>query len=793
MQHIALLLWTLSLVVVLPARGQVGNASSWRALGPLAASSKLSTARSFHGFERSLLRDAKRRRFAVFDAKWREKGRELAWTELSADGDGLVDLAAEFGGGPKLVFLHSQMQRARARAELWTLECDDAVRIWLNGKEVAARFEDAGEDDEPRLLVELPLRAGRNDLVLKVQSDGGPWGITWKPNPRIPQRQIHEAIDRGVACLGRMQYVDGSWGYRRNHNDEPGHVALTLYTLLRCGASMDDPVVRRAKAFLDHDDSDCNYSLATMVLALCACKPVDTKRVGTLVARIRDLIAPNGLSKYSRAGKNSHMLPDLSNSIFAALAFRDAARAGVKVPRDVWIELARGALAAFEGSGKQRGRAVTGDARPAGFGYTPATKVYGSMTVSGLGILAMAKDALGKRMPRALRRDCALAHAAGHAWLREHMVFDENPERDDPSAFHYFWLWGLERLGSLEARALLGGKDWYQEGARLLLEEQASSGSWAPTPGVETQLALLFLKRATENAPVTGDEAAMAGASLATQEKDADVFLRGSARENVTLWIDRFGEALDERLASGARITRAEWSASGPGQDATRPYDVRKFALADSGGAKQRARLDPRSITTRFTPGGNGTWKLRVTLRVEDAASAGKPDSYQSPLLTVTVTDFFDPSDLRFASDHERDLLRGMSGLASRSSTSLREDRSSAQTIDGLPFTSWLCDASDAAPWIELQWPKRQRVARIVLTPNEPRLGTSDVARPRRGVVEIDGAELPFTIDPDPRRKTTLRLAKPTKLRRLRIRIVEARDGELGDASVGFSMIELQG
>ena len=65
------------------------------------------------------------------------------------------------------------------------------------------------------------------------------------------------------------------------------------------------------------------------------------------------------------------------------------------------------------------------------------------------------------------------------------------------------YLYGLERVGDLTSRHLIGKHDWYREGAEYLLRRQMVSGGWGG--GIlDTCFALLFLKRSTTPVATTG-------------------------------------------------------------------------------------------------------------------------------------------------------------------------------------------------------------------------------------------------------------------------------------------------
>jgi hypothetical protein len=66
-------------------------------------------------------------------------------------------------------------------------------------------------------------------------------------------------------------------------------------------------------------------------------------------------------------------------------------------------------------------------------------------------------------------------------------------------AFLYMTLWSIERVGVIYDRDKIGKINWYNWGARMLLEWQGKDGSWSgsfSTPGLDSAFALLFLSRA---------------------------------------------------------------------------------------------------------------------------------------------------------------------------------------------------------------------------------------------------------------------------------------------------------
>ena len=59
----------------------------------------------------------------------------------------------------------------------------------------------------------------------------------------------------------------------------------------------------------------------------------------------------------------------------------------------------------------------------------------------------------------------------GTKWLDENFVPDRNPGH----SHHYYYLYGVERVGDLTGRKEFNGKDWYVRGAKVLLARSTGS------------------------------------------------------------------------------------------------------------------------------------------------------------------------------------------------------------------------------------------------------------------------------------------------------------------------------
>jgi hypothetical protein len=90
------------------------------------------------------------------------------------------------------------------------------------------------------------------------------------------------------------------------------------------------------------------------------------------------------------------------------------------------------------------------------------------------------------------------AKNSGYAWMAENFTMRGNPHH----AYPMYFLYGVERACELGEVALLNGRDWYHEGAMLLMGTQLTNGGLGPTELHETCFGVLFLRLAAPPIPV---------------------------------------------------------------------------------------------------------------------------------------------------------------------------------------------------------------------------------------------------------------------------------------------------
>lgn len=635
------------------------------------------------------------------------------------------------------VFLHREIVAQAAGEFELTCGSDDGLRLWVNGELVVESNRPRGVNvlEEPFRLRLVP---GLNHLLVKVSNVGGGFGFGMTEPAPVGSQDINAAIDRGVDWLLARQLYDGSWA---SHQDAypSGQTALSLYALLKSGVSARHTAVQQALAQLEARPAQRTYSLACQMFALAALG--DPARRDWLAESAEQLVdEQHSDGGWSYPGEQT----DLSNTQYAVLALRAAEKAGVEVPTRTWLEVVDYALGNHEGARTKEG----------GFIYHPGhgTGYTGSMTTAGITVLASARAALGAGMPAQKKQAADAAIESGVAWLVKHWSVARNPQKDD---YHLYFLYGLERVGALLERPSLGPFDWYAEGARHLVRLQEASGAWSGSE-TDTCFALLFLARAT--APTSGD----ARDPRLSATGPEPICLRLRAGTPARLWID------PPKLAADRTLARVEFYVRRVGHDWVRVGE------GDGGLATSHVFPEP------------GAYEVRAEALLAEGARL------VSPVLAVTHEEGLSPEQHAAASDANRNRLAYVVPRVRASSAA----EPAEGAVDGKSWTRWLCAATDPDPWLEVELPKSQTVARLLFSHARTTRAENGGANPRPARIELllanEKVARTLELDPDPRARTVLLLDPPMKLARFKLRILAATDGALGSAALGFSEIELQ-
>ncbi len=314
-----------------------------------------------------------------------------------------------------------------------------------------------------------------------------------QPASSVTAEQVRNAINGGTKyLLSEQNSNSGSWDDIAQY---PGGVTgLCTLALLNSGVPPNDPHIQKALRLLRSIKPTKTYSVALQTMALCAAEPHrDLLLIKKNVRWLEETQLPPGDWSYPGAGG------DNSNSQFAVLALHEAERVGVKVSSETWQRAAKY---------WREGQNPDGS-----WGYkTQWGSGLGSMTCAGISALVISSGHASKPSAeisnglvhccRPHEEDRSLENAL--AWLGRNFSVRRNPGqvRTNRQVWHYYYLYGLERVGRLTARRLIGEHDWYREGAEFLIQQQDQfSHHWIglghseDNPHISTALALLFLSK----------------------------------------------------------------------------------------------------------------------------------------------------------------------------------------------------------------------------------------------------------------------------------------------------------
>ena len=338
----------------------------------------------------------------------------------------------------------------------------------------------------------------------------------WRPkDPNIPAAEIDTAIRKGVAWLKSQPARVGVPGNRIEDTNE-----LVLYTLLHAGVAPGEPLPAELLRSIVDREPDRVYNVALGAMALAKLDRAGYQwKIAHQAQFLVDNQCENGQWAYgspvewnprvtgdwvmpkpapygTKYPPGWHPVPgkpalsgrkiairqrgrvtktgDNSNAQYAALGLRACAEADVLVD----ARCLQDGLRWWESDQNKDGS----------WGYSRGEDDAGRATMSagGVGSLVIFRWLLHK--PWADQPPIR----KGMEWL------DANGKGKLPK-WHIYYLYGVERAGMLYGTDLIGTRDWYDEGARWLIDHQADNGSWRNE--TDTCFAILFLKRATTPLP----------------------------------------------------------------------------------------------------------------------------------------------------------------------------------------------------------------------------------------------------------------------------------------------------
>jgi CubicO group peptidase (beta-lactamase class C family) len=186
-----------------PAEPPAGALDHWLVLGPIPVSSEGTSppdkAAQKKAFETDILAPCggETQVRALPPPPCLVAGRELGWKAVDAS-DGIVDLVKGIGASDYAVaYALIDVEAPTARRVLLGLGSDDAITAWLNGALVHSNWvmRPVGKDQD---LVSVDLKAGRNQLLLKIQNGAQDWAFAARSLDAPAQEEaIWRAARRG--------------------------------------------------------------------------------------------------------------------------------------------------------------------------------------------------------------------------------------------------------------------------------------------------------------------------------------------------------------------------------------------------------------------------------------------------------------------------------------------------------------------------------------------------------------------------------------------------------------------
>lgn len=325
----------------------------------------------------------------------------------------------------------------------------------------------------------------------------------WSVSARAQQEQ---------AVLSGIQYLRG-----RAATQQVGETAMIALALIKADTPKTDPVLTQCVAKIlkrftgsgydpERRGGHDIYEAAVVAMVLANLDSDDSRApLGLVAAYIMGRQNPNGSWDYTSRNKG-----DTSISQYAILGLWEAENAGVDVPAAVWDRAASWFLSVQLSS--------TGS-----WNYHRDEPQYGesiTMTAAGVGSLLICRrqldrfkkgkqgvsPLLAKLTPESSSENYQVttsmarvteAIKKGVAWLGANFTTANSAVIGQSI---YYGLYGIERIGALDDRQTLGGRDWFEKGRSFLRASQRPDGSWhysLLSDEMNSVWAILFLTKST--------------------------------------------------------------------------------------------------------------------------------------------------------------------------------------------------------------------------------------------------------------------------------------------------------
>ncbi len=315
--------------------------------------------------------------------------------------------------------------------------------------------------------------------------------------------EVTQAIQRMQAyLLSEQDPLTGGWdqNYANHRRHRGGETALVTFALLRSGMSAQEPELQKAIKYLGSVPMAGTYAVSLRAHCWAALSNDYRARLAT-DARWLASAQVQGLFDY---GPRTSPQYDHSVTQYGLLGLWEAAKRRGPQSRGVWLNAAKHFVELQNPDG--------------GWGYRGGGGSTRSMTAAGLTALLIAQEILyldrNKPEPNLAR---AVQRASD--WL-------DAEARDrgfDRASSEMYYLVSLERVALASGIKTLGGLDWFQEGARVIIRDEGGSGMVGDGI-VDTAFALIFLSKG--RTPVWINKLRIAGGVWNNRPNDLNMLTR---------------------------------------------------------------------------------------------------------------------------------------------------------------------------------------------------------------------------------------------------------------------------
>eukprot|EP00752_Nemacystus_decipiens_P013965 g12401.t1 len=354
------------------------------------------------------------------------------------------------------------------------------------GETVQLRSEEAEKKALPtpiELVPECP--PALSNLILECVAKDPADRPAHMQEEKLTDEQIGAAIDAIKDFLYKSQAADGGWyGAYHAGPKEPesknnwGPTAMGALALIVAGESPQNPKIRKALEKLAEVEIVGVYALS-MRAHVWSYLPQDI--FGKLLLKDADTMLRSTYGKsrfnYPVAKPEESSVGDQKNRIdnsttqYGVLALWQADKRGIKVPDRFW-ELAIENFLELQ-------------APNGGWAYSSGRNTTQSMTLAGLTVMFVAQQELYRDKNKPDPKLTASIEK-GLKFLNENFNVGDRVH----GGVSYMW-YGYERVGLASGIKYFGGKDWFQEIARRIVDRKANYGNSIHTAAFD----LMFLAR----------------------------------------------------------------------------------------------------------------------------------------------------------------------------------------------------------------------------------------------------------------------------------------------------------